>query len=119
MMSAESDRAIPMAVNPVSGESNSRRQRSEPGGEHHVGAAVAGHCVCARSRSLSARPAQGALLWALRRGNGPNLLGGIEPSTAGTGDVLAHRVDDADGMMGIRHPLSSTGAVRICTGKTE
>jgi hypothetical protein len=55
MMSVESDRAIAMAVNPVSGESNSRRQRSEPRGEHHVGAAVAGHCVCARSRSLSAR----------------------------------------------------------------
>lgn len=28
-------------------------------------------------------------------------------------------VDDADGMMGVRHPLTSTGAVRICTGKTE
>ena len=36
-----------------------------------------------------------------------------------TGDVLADRVDDADGMMGVRHPLTSTGAVRICTGKTE
>jgi len=54
-MSAESDRAIAMAVNPVSGESNSRRQRSEPRVEHHVGAAVDGHCVRARSRSFSAR----------------------------------------------------------------
>ena len=55
MMSAESDRAIAMAVNPVSGESNSRRQRSEPRVEHHLGAAVAGRCVRARSRSFSAR----------------------------------------------------------------
>ena len=115
MMSAESDRAIAMAVNPVSGESNSRRQRSEPRVEHHVGAAVDGHCVRARSRSFSARR--------------PKVrFGGrcIEEtgSTRGalrhrTGDVLADRVDDADGMMGVRHPLTSTGAVRICTGKTE
>jgi hypothetical protein len=27
--------------------------------------------------------------------------------------------DDADEMMGVRHPLTSTGAVRFCTGKTE
>ena len=27
--------------------------------------------------------------------------------------------DDTDGMMGVRHPLTSTGAVRIRTGKTE
>jgi hypothetical protein len=26
--------------------------------------------------------------------------------------------DDTDAMMGVRHPLTSTGAVRICTGKT-
>jgi hypothetical protein len=26
--------------------------------------------------------------------------------------------DDADAMMGVRHPLISTGAVRNCTGKT-
>jgi hypothetical protein len=26
--------------------------------------------------------------------------------------------DDTDGMTGVRHPLASTGAVRICTGKT-
>jgi hypothetical protein len=32
MMAVESDRAIAMAVNPVSGDSNLRRQRSEPGG---------------------------------------------------------------------------------------
>jgi hypothetical protein len=98
MMSVESDRAIAMAVNPVSGESNSRRQSSEPRGEHHVGP-----------------PAQGALLWALHRGNGPR-RGTLRHRT---GDVLADRVDDADGMMGVRHPLTSTGAVRICTGKTE
>ena len=67
MMSAESDRAIAMAVNPVSGESNSRRQRSEPGGEHHIGAVVAGHCVCAQFRFVWRRCA----LWALRRGTDP------------------------------------------------
>lgn len=50
-----SGRGIPTAVNPVSGESNSRRQRSEPRVEHHLGAAVAGRCVRARSRSFSAR----------------------------------------------------------------
>jgi hypothetical protein len=71
MMSVESDRAIAMAVNPVSGESNSRRQRSEPRGEHHVGAAVAGHCVWARSRSLSARRPKVRFLWALRRETDP------------------------------------------------
>ena len=27
--------------------------------------------------------------------------------------------DDKDGMTGVRHLLTSTGAVRICTGKTE
>ena len=115
MMSVESDRVIAMAVNPVSGESNSRRQRSEPRGEHHVGAAVAGHCVCARSRCVVCPLAQGALLWALRRGN-RSRRGTLRHRT---GDVLADRVDDADGMMGVRHPLTSTGAVRICTGKTE
>jgi hypothetical protein len=26
--------------------------------------------------------------------------------------------DDADAMIGVRHPLTSTGAVRSCTGKT-
>ena len=26
--------------------------------------------------------------------------------------------DDTDEMMGVRHPLTSTGAVRNCTGKT-
>jgi hypothetical protein len=33
MMAVESDRAIAVAINPVSGESHSRRQRSEPGGD--------------------------------------------------------------------------------------
>jgi hypothetical protein len=92
MMSVESDRAIAMAVNPVSVESNSRRQRSEPRGEHHVGAAVAGHCVWARSRSLSARRPKVRFLWALRRGNGPG-RGALRHRT---GVVLADRVDDAD-----------------------
>jgi len=27
--------------------------------------------------------------------------------------------DDTDAMMGVRYPLTSTGAVRICTDKTE
>ena len=27
--------------------------------------------------------------------------------------------DDTDAMMGVRHPQTSTGAVSICTGKTE
>jgi hypothetical protein len=27
--------------------------------------------------------------------------------------------DDADGMMGVRRPLTSTGSVRTCTGTTE
>jgi len=30
-----------------------------------------------------------------------------------------NRFDDTDGMMGVRHPLTSTGAVRICTGKLK
>ena len=27
--------------------------------------------------------------------------------------------DDADAMMGVRYPLTRTGAVRMCTGKSE
>ena len=44
-----------MAVNPVSGDSNWRRQRSELHGEHHLGACRRRPLSGARSRSLSAR----------------------------------------------------------------
>jgi hypothetical protein len=30
-----------------------------------------------------------------------------------------NRFDDTDGMMGVRHPLTSTGAVCVGTGTTE